>query len=208
MVYKIGDTVEIASKSGITATIQQRVGLKIPLTILLKRNVNWRKMMKKLYLIGGTMGVGKTTVCQLLKEKLNHAVFLDGDWCWDSDPFHVTEQTKAMVIDNICHLLNNFIRCTAYENIIFCWVMHEQSIIDELLARMDLHNYDLKAISLICSPEVLRQRLNKDIEAGIRKPDILERSLERIPMYDDLNTIKIDVSHLTPIEVAELIATR
>ena len=40
--------------------------------------------MKTLYLIGGTMGVGKTTVCQLLKKKLPKNVFLDGDWCWDA----------------------------------------------------------------------------------------------------------------------------
>ena len=64
--------------------------------------------MKKLYLIGGTMGVGKTTVCQKLKSELNNSVFLDGDWCWDASPFRVTEETKAMVTDNICHLLNNF----------------------------------------------------------------------------------------------------
>ena len=69
--------------------------------------------MKRLYLIGGTMGVGKTTVCQNLKRLLPNAVFLDGDWCWDADPFQVTDETKAMVLDNICHLLNNFIRCTA-----------------------------------------------------------------------------------------------
>lgn len=37
--------------------------------------------MKTLYLIGGTMGVGKTKVCQLLKDKLPNSVFLDGDWC-------------------------------------------------------------------------------------------------------------------------------
>ncbi|MBQ0125795.1 MAG: AAA family ATPase, partial [Clostridiales bacterium] len=40
--------------------------------------------MKTLYLIGGTMGVGKTTVCQQLKKELDKAVFLDGDWCWDA----------------------------------------------------------------------------------------------------------------------------
>ena len=34
--------------------------------------------MKTLYLIGGTMGVGKTTVCQILKRRLPDAVFLDG----------------------------------------------------------------------------------------------------------------------------------
>ena len=32
--------------------------------------------MKKLYLIGGTMGVGKTTTCQILKRKLDKSVVL------------------------------------------------------------------------------------------------------------------------------------
>ena len=49
---------------------------------------------KTLYLIGGTMGVGKTTVGQILKQRMDRAVFLDGDWCWDADPFQVNEETK------------------------------------------------------------------------------------------------------------------
>ena len=81
--------------------------------------------MKTLYMIGGTMGVGKTTVCQQLKQDLPNSVFLDGDWCWDASPFQVTDETKAMVTNNICYVLNNFLKCSAYENIIFCWVMHE-----------------------------------------------------------------------------------
>lgn len=44
------------------------------------------------------MGVGKTAVCQRLKEALPAAVFLDGDWCWDADPFQVNEETKDMVM--------------------------------------------------------------------------------------------------------------
>ena len=42
--------------------------------------------MKTVYLIGGAMGVGKTTVSQQLKKDLANSVFLDGDWCWDADP--------------------------------------------------------------------------------------------------------------------------
>ena len=75
--------------------------------------------MKTLYLIGGTMGVGKTAISQQLKKDLPNSVFLDGDWCWDADPFQVTEETKEMVMQNICCLLNNFLHCTAYENIVF-----------------------------------------------------------------------------------------
>ena len=69
--------------------------------------------MKTLYLIGGPMGVGKTAAGQALKLLLDNSVFLDGDWCWDMHPFLVTEETRAMVLDNIAFLLNRFLRCSA-----------------------------------------------------------------------------------------------
>ena len=66
--------------------------------------------MKKLFIIGGTMGVGKSTVSQILKRKLPNSVFLDGDWCWDASPFQVTPETKEMVVKNIWAVLNNFLK--------------------------------------------------------------------------------------------------
>lgn len=151
--------------------------------------------MKTLYLIGGTMGIGKTTISKQLKNKLTNSVFLDGDWCWDMHPFIVNENTKAMVLDNICHLLNNFIHCPDYEHIIFCWVMHEQSIIDDIQSRLDLNQVEIKSISLICDEATLTKRITKDIDDGIRQIDVLQRSLERIPLYHQLNTIKIDTTN-------------
>ena len=150
--------------------------------------------MKKLYLVGGTMGVGKTAACQALKRKLNGAVFLDGDWCWDASPFQVTDETKSVVLDNITHVLNNFIRCSAYENIIFCWVMHEQSIIDAILEKLDLSDCRVRSISLIAGEKAVRERIASDIAKGIRTPDAMERSLARLPLYQKLNTIKIDTT--------------
>lgn len=150
--------------------------------------------MKTIYLIGGTMGVGKTTVCQQLKEKLNNSVFLDGDWCWYAHPFQVTEETKKMVIQNICFLLNQFIHCSAYDNVIFCWVMHEQSIINTILESIDKTNCAVKIISLVCNEQALRNRLEKDIANGLRPKDVIARSISRIPYYQRLNTVKIDVS--------------
>ena len=152
------------------------------------------------------MGVGKTSVCQMLKTKLENAVFLDGDWCWDADPFQVNDETKRMVVDNICHLLNNFIHCSVYDNVIFCWVMHEQSIIDDILSHFDLTNCDVKTISLICRGNALVERLKKDIKAGVRQEDVLSRSIERLPLYDTLNTQKIDVSDLSIKEIVEMVA--
>lgn len=161
--------------------------------------------MKNIYLIGGTMGVGKTTTCQIIKNKLNNCVFLDGDWCWDMHPFQVTEETKQMVLENICFLLNNFIKCSAYEIIVFCWVMHEQTIIDYIVSHLDTVNCNVHAISLVCSEQALRARLRKDVDAGIRTEDVIRRSIERIPLYEKLNTYKVDVSKIIPEQVADFI---
>ena len=161
--------------------------------------------MKQVYLIGGTMGVGKTTACRLLKEKLDNSVFLDGDWCWDMHPFIVNEETRKMVMENIVFLLNQFIHCSAYQHIIFGWVMHEQSILDDITRQLDLSDCRLHAVSLVCSPEALKVRLQRDIDAGLRQPDVLDRSIPRLPLYDRLKTTKIDVSDCSPEQAAEQI---
>ncbi|HIR32049.1 MAG TPA: AAA family ATPase [Candidatus Faecousia faecavium] len=161
--------------------------------------------MKTLYLIGGTMGVGKTTVCRELKNQLPRSVFLDGDWCWDMNPFVVTEETKAMVLDNITTLLKNFLRCSAYDHVIFCWVMHQQAILDQILSRLDLTDVTVVPVSLVCSQEVLLQRLNQDVSASLRQPDILLRSPQRLPLYDALDTHKIDTSYAAVPEIVQAI---
>ena len=159
--------------------------------------------MKTLYLIGGTMGVGKTTVSQQLKQDLPNSVFLDGDWCWDASPFQVTEETKAMVTDNICYLLNSFLHCSAYENVIFCWVMHQQSILDSILEKLDIKKCNVRCISLITDEINLRKRLTADVERGIRTADVIDRSVARISLYQTLNTIKIDTSNKTVQMIAD-----
>ena len=159
--------------------------------------------MKHLYIIGGTMGVGKTTVCQHLKKKLPNCVFLDGDWCWDADPFQVTPETKTMVLDNITYLLNNFLYSSAYENIVFCWVMHQQDIIDTIKIRLDTRDARVKIISLMADEDTIRQRLTADVERGVRTPDVIERSIARLPLYGELKTRKIDTVGKTPEEIAE-----
>lgn len=36
--------------------------------------------MKKLVIVNGTMGVGKSTIVSKLYKELEHSVWLDGDW--------------------------------------------------------------------------------------------------------------------------------
>ena len=80
--------------------------------------------------------------------------------------------------------------------------MHQQSIIDSFVEILDTQNCDVKCISLIADEANLRKRLTKDVEGGIRVEDIIERSITRIPMYDTLNTIKIDTNEKTVAMIA------
>lgn len=159
--------------------------------------------MKRLYLIGGAMGVGKTAVCRRLLGDLPRCVFLDGDWCWFADPFVVTEETRAMVMDNIVHMLGNFLRCTAYEHVVFAWVMHEQAIVDEIVSRLGAGDWDVYSISLMASEATLRARLEADVARGIRTADVVARSLARLPLYAAMDTVKIDTDGKTVGQIAQ-----
>lgn len=148
--------------------------------------------MKHVYLIGGPMGIGKSTICNQLNQDLDHSVFLDGDWCWNMDPFVVNQDTKNMVLDNITHCLNNFIHTPGIENIIFCWVMHKQDIIDQIIQKLDTEGVDIHLISLICEKEELIKRMLIDR----RDNQIIRKSLQYLELYRDLDTQKIDVTTL------------
>lgn len=163
--------------------------------------------MKKLILINGTMGAGKTATCQELLKSLQPSVFLDGDWCWNMNPFIVNEETKQMVLKNICFVLNGFINCSEYKYIIFCWVMHQQEIIDNILKHLNLDNVETHTITLTLTEEALTKRLGEDISRKIRHPDVLERSIARIGLYNDMDTTKVDVSNITPFQAAKKIVS-
>ena len=162
--------------------------------------------MKNLIIVGGTAGVGKTTTSRELQKILPKNVFLDGDWCWNMRPLIVTDETKAMVESNISHLLNGFLACTEFENVIFCWVLHKQYILDNLINALNLDGCTAYCFSLVSTEQALVERLNRDIAVGKRSADITERSVVAIPLYDELDTVKIDVSAISPADAARRIA--
>ena len=155
--------------------------------------------MKRLILVGGPMGVGKSTVCRVLMERLAPCVYLDGDWCWTMRPYSITQETRALVLDNICSVLARDLMCPELDNVIFGWVLHQQKTIDTILSRLPLEGVEIINISLLASPEALRTRLERDMADGRRPRDgVVERSLAYLPLYGKLNTWKLDTTQLTP----------
>lgn len=158
--------------------------------------------MKTLYIIGGPMGVGKTTVGKELNKMINKCVYLDGDWCWNMNPFIVNDETKRIVEENICYFLNNFINSSTINNIIFTWVLHEQDIISKILSNLNCNNIKVINISLICNKDDLINRLTKDISLGLRDESIINKSLLYLEKYNSLNTIKINTSNKSIEDIA------
>lgn len=83
--------------------------------------------------------------------------------------------------------------------------MHQESIMNSLLKKLNLTNVEVYKITLSVSKEALTQRLKRAIENGERTSDVLQRSLDRIPLYQKMNTIHIDVSNISPVQAAKKI---
>lgn len=162
--------------------------------------------MKQLILINGTMGAGKSAVSGELLHLLSPSVYLDGDWCWNMNPFVANEENKAMVLDNIAYLLRSFLQNSSYRYVIFCWVIHEEGIFEEIFSRLGGLAYQPLKVTLDVTLQALEQRLLRDVKAGIRTGDVIPRSLARLPLYEGMDTIHLDVSSISAREAAERIA--
>ena len=162
-------------------------------------------MMKTLIVLNGPMGVGKTTVGKELCRRLTPSIFLDGDWCWDLHPFSVTDATKALVMDNIRALLRRDLDCPEVDYVVFVWVLQQEENAAALLDGLDEKARILR-ITLDASDESLSRRVQKDIAAGLRTPDSLERSLSYQRFYPGQGTLHLSTDGRSPAALADEIA--
>ncbi len=162
-------------------------------------------MKKKLIIINGTMGVGKTATCKELNKKLENSVWLDGDWCWMMNPFKVNDENKKMVINNITYLLRSFLTNSSIKYIIFNWVIHVENIFSDVLEPLNDLDFEVVKISLTCSEEALKKRILQDVKVNLREEACISRSIERLKMYENMTTEKIDTSNLSILETVDKI---
>jgi len=152
------------------------------------------------------MGVGKSATCRQLLDLLQPAAYLDGDWCWMMKPWTVNARTIAMAQENIVFVLRQHLEVREIETVVFGWVMHQQEIVTGLLDALPLDGVRVHVFSLICSPDALKKRIIADVSAGIRSEDVVQRSLERLPLYAPMPWPKIDVSQISAAAAADHIA--
>lgn len=154
--------------------------------------------MKKLIIINGVPGVGKSATCKELNSQLANSVWLDGDWCWMMNPFVASDENKRMVEDNIAYLLRSFLNNTSLEYVVFNWVIHKEFIFDLILDKLSGLEYELHKFSLVCNGESLKGRMKLDLRSQQRIQD----SIRDLELYNEMNTIKIDTSSISAREAA------
>jgi hypothetical protein len=138
-------------------------------------------------------------------ELLPKCVFLDGDWCWYANPWQVTEETETMAMKNMSCLLDSFLNCSVYENIIFGWVLHKEEMTENVLSMLKNTEYKLHRFSLICSEITLISRLQNDVENGVRKNISWDHALQTRPYFEKMDTIKIVTDNITAEQAADAI---
>ena len=115
------------------------------------------------------------------------------------------EGKKSIVTGTMVYLLRNFLQCSHDDTVIFGWVMNQREIIEGLLEQLQDLDFRFYLFTLTLSEGALRARLEDDIANGVRSADVIERSVARLPFYDTMDSIKIDVSTIRPEEAAQRI---
>ncbi len=100
-----------------------------------------------------------------------------------------------MVIENISFILNNFIKNSFSEYIIFNWVIQTDEIMNLVLDSLKLKGVDVHKITLMCSEEKLIERIARDISKGIRDSESIKRSVDNLRLYERMETLKINTDN-------------
>lgn len=162
--------------------------------------------MKKLILIIGANGVGKTTTAEILLQKMSKCAYVDADWCRAINPFPFTDATKIAVSNNIYSLFKNYLLCEDIEFVIFPYGFHgeRKQIFDQVVGRLrkDGVVFEVCPIILKCSMEENIRRTVKDGRERAR----IERGMKNtFAFYDRYTYPDIDTTYLRPDQVAEKI---
>ena len=160
--------------------------------------------MKKLILVCGANGVGKSTACKALTKKLPKSAFIDSDYCRYMNPFSFTNEEINIVVSNISTMMINYFRCSSIENIIFQYGFHgvRKQIFASILNKITQNGieYLFCPIILFCELEENIRRMRNDY----RDEERIQRAIEKTrSIYGEHDYPKIDTTLLSAEDTAE-----
>ena len=158
----------------------------------------------KVILINGPMGVGKTAAGKRAADRAPGTAFIDGDWCMDIHPFVGNRETKAMAVDNILHMIGNYMKCSECRMAVISWLMDDAWVLRSLLDGIASLGAEARSVTLLCDRETLSERWEKDRECPWRTEEWLKASLSSLPYFAALGNV-IDTTWLSVGRTADMI---
>lgn len=164
--------------------------------------------MKKLVVLIGPIGVGKSTTAENFMQQHTKCAYIDADACRAINSFPLTLATKKVVIEKIYCLFKNYLLCIDIEIIVFPYSFHgeRKEIFDTVIKRLidDGITFEMITIVLKCS---LDENIKRALTDG-RDKERIEREIKNtFRFYDEFNESGIDTTNLSPEEVVRQIQT-
>jgi len=83
-----------------------------------------------------------------LARMLPGSVYVDASWLCYSEPMHYSELTTFIIMDNLTHMINNFILSGHYDHIIVNFPFDRPALIAQLANHVQLQDYQLMLFAL------------------------------------------------------------
>jgi len=157
--------------------------------------------VKKIVMIAGPAGVGKTTVCQKLFKAINGCAWLDGDWCWMVNPYPgKTDEQKAYSLESFGRIIDGYFNDENTNIVFFSWLIQYDFMFELVTEKISYKTYEIVKIALVCDEKAYVQRL-KD---GNRSENKIN-NLDDMEKYRSLNANVIDTTDLSVCDTVDKI---
>ena len=162
--------------------------------------------MKKVIVLIGPNGVGKTTTAKAIIDLKSRSAMVDSDWCRVMNPFMFSDATRQTVTENIFCLIRNYLLNREIDTVVFTqsWHGERKVIYDNVMAKLRETGiiFEEKVIILKCS---LEENLKRSVEDG-RDEERIKRGIKNtFAFYNDFHYPSIDTTELNSDEVAQRI---
>lgn len=149
--------------------------------------------MKKVSIIFGAPGIGKTTVAKILYQKILDSQYIDVDELWRINPFIVNDENKGLVETNLRQIYQSFYKHETLKHLIITWVVPTEG-----LRRLMLDWFcecQVEFYRLIADEDIYLDRLLKD-----------HRDIDKFNDYVIINS-KNEFKNIKTIDVTNLNAS-
>lgn len=130
-----------------------------------------RMEMKRLILLCGANGIGKSTASAELMKRLPHSSYIDSDYCRMTNPPIFNEELIRLNYKNILAMMENSFACGEIQNVIFPFGFHghRKQLFDALLEELRQKGISLNWYQYCCTAGRKKMSAGPGLTDGMRK---------------------------------------